>query len=215
MPTVNQLNANRRNAQLSTGPRTPEGKQTAARNALQSGIYAETEVLPTERPEDLRALAAEYHQHHRPATPEARDLVDSLVRNAWRLRRFAVVEAAISAGDPVSTRLDQLQRRINATERNFHRSLKTLRELNPEPAQTPSALPEPRQPIALKPTSARLASFPQSPISAPLEVATPTSEIRRRDFWNLVDDYANKYLTSRRAYFMIDYEMRPEGLSKL
>src|ERR1035438_4187632 len=77
MATLKQIDANRRNAQFSTGPITPEGKQTAALNALQTGIYAETEVLPTERPEDLRTLAAEYHNHHRPATPEARDLVDT------------------------------------------------------------------------------------------------------------------------------------------
>src|ERR1035438_8099855 len=149
MATIKQIDANRRNAQFSTGPTTPEGKQTAALNALQTGIYAETEVLPTERPEDLRTLTAEYHNHHRPATPEARDLVDSVVRSSWLLRRFAVAEVAVHHAhpdDPLPTRLDHLQRRINAAERNFHRSLKALQDLDPEPAQTPAPLPEPRPP---------------------------------------------------------------------
>jgi hypothetical protein len=51
-------------------------------------------------------------------------------------------------------RLDLLQRRINATERNFHRSLKALQTL-------PSPEPDP-QPTDAEPTSENLALFPQS-----------------------------------------------------
>ena len=193
MATSNQIAANRRNAQLSTGPRTPEGKQTAALNALQTGIYAHSEVLPTERPEDLETLAAEYHNHYRPATPEVRDLVDSLVRNAWLRRRFAALEATLVPDAPVS-RLDQLQRRINAAERNFHRSLKALREIAPEPAETPAPLPAPRQPIEPKTPSPKLASFPEPPKTADPQPSPEQSEQRRVQFWSQVDDYAAKFL---------------------
>jgi hypothetical protein len=180
MATIKQIDANRRNAQHSTGPRTQEGKHATSLNALKTGIYAESEVIPGERPEALTALAAEYHAHHRPATPEARDLVDSLVRNAWLLRRLAAAEAGAFNCDCETCRqtyegltdlqfvshrvvrnvkrLDLLQRRINATERNFHRSLKALQTL-------PSPEPDP-QPTDPEPTSENLALFPRS-ISEP------------------------------------------------
>jgi hypothetical protein len=175
MATIKQIDANRRNAQHSTGPRTEEGKQAASLNALKTGIYAESEVIPGERPEAFAALAAEYHAHHRPATPEARDLVDSLIRNAWLLRRLAAAEAAAFNCDCEGCRqtyegctdlqivshrvvrnvkrLDLLQRRINSTERNYHRSLKALQTL-------PASGPGP-QPLDPEPISGNLASFPQ------------------------------------------------------
>src|SRR5436190_12797423 len=40
MTTLRQLLANRRNAQLSTGPRTPEGLDAASMNALNHGMTA-------------------------------------------------------------------------------------------------------------------------------------------------------------------------------
>ncbi len=177
MATLKQIDANRRNAQLSTGPRTLEGKRTASTNALQSGIYAGKEVLPFEDPEALRTLTAEYHERFHPTTPEVRALVDSLVHNEWLLRRLRRAEAAIyhcdcqqctdkysnkSEAETISRRLvnelkklDHLQRRINQTERNYHRSLNALQALQPPPE-------EPAQPEEPKPASAKLASFPES-----------------------------------------------------
>jgi hypothetical protein len=176
MATIKQIDANRRNALRSTGPRTQEGKQQSSQNALQSGIYAEKEVLPFEDATKLETLIAEYHERFRPPTPEARALVDSLVHHEWLLRRLRRAEAAIYECDckectrlfadkpepyTISGRLfldekkfDHLQRRINATERNYHRSLKALQALEPPP--------EPAQPEDPKPTSTNLASFPQN-----------------------------------------------------
>jgi len=48
MPTQNQIQANRRNAQHSTGPRTAEGKAASSMNALKSGIDARSSVIPGE-----------------------------------------------------------------------------------------------------------------------------------------------------------------------
>ena len=52
MATIKQIDANRRNAQNSTGPQSPEGKQTTALNALKTGLYATAELIPGERAED-------------------------------------------------------------------------------------------------------------------------------------------------------------------
>ena len=46
MATQKQINANRRNAQKSTGPRTPEGKARVRFNALKHGMLAKSIILP-------------------------------------------------------------------------------------------------------------------------------------------------------------------------
>jgi len=49
MATAKQIDANRRNAQKSTGPKTEEGRDRVRRNALKHGMTART-VLPQEDP---------------------------------------------------------------------------------------------------------------------------------------------------------------------
>jgi len=56
MPTEAQINANRLNAQKSTGPVTPEGKARSSLNALKSGIDAWSHIIPGEDPAELEAL---------------------------------------------------------------------------------------------------------------------------------------------------------------
>ena len=56
MISERQLNANRRNAQFSTGPRTPEGRAAVAHNALRHGLTSQTAVLPNEDPEEFGEL---------------------------------------------------------------------------------------------------------------------------------------------------------------
>ena len=51
MTTQAQIDANRRNAEKSTGPKTPHGKARSRRNALWHGVTAETLVLPDETAE--------------------------------------------------------------------------------------------------------------------------------------------------------------------
>jgi len=47
MTTESQINANRQNAQQSTGPRTDEGKAKVAQNATKHGLFSQkTVVIP-------------------------------------------------------------------------------------------------------------------------------------------------------------------------
>jgi hypothetical protein len=48
MTSDRQTEANRRNALLSTGPKTPEGKAIAALNALKHGLLSRDALLPGE-----------------------------------------------------------------------------------------------------------------------------------------------------------------------
>ena len=49
MTSLKQIEANRRNAKDSTGPRSKAGKQRSSRNAVRHGLTAETVIEPLER----------------------------------------------------------------------------------------------------------------------------------------------------------------------
>jgi hypothetical protein len=58
--TPAKLEANRKNALLSTGPRTQEGKERSKWNALEHGLLSHAVIIPTgvaeESPEEFRAV---------------------------------------------------------------------------------------------------------------------------------------------------------------
>ncbi len=109
-----QIEANRRNSQKSTGPRTTAGKVVSSQNALGSGIYAESETIRDENASTIDALAAVYLDRFHPAAPEQRCLVDILVHSEWTLRRLR--RALNYDGSKVFARL---QHRIAAAQIGF------------------------------------------------------------------------------------------------
>ena len=62
MPTDRQLAANKRNAQKSTGPKTPEGRAAVRLNGVKHGLNAETLVLPGEANSDFDNLLASFER---------------------------------------------------------------------------------------------------------------------------------------------------------
>ena len=70
MSSQRQIEANRRNAQKSTGPTSVAGKAASSMNAPKTGIYAKSLVLPSEKLADLEQLIDEYYQSHNPTTPK-------------------------------------------------------------------------------------------------------------------------------------------------
>ena len=53
---MRKAEANRKNAQRSTGPRTAGGKARVAQNAITHGLLSEKALLPDEDPQALEAL---------------------------------------------------------------------------------------------------------------------------------------------------------------
>jgi hypothetical protein len=194
MSSQRQIEANRLNAQKSTGPRTPEGKAASSQNALKSGLDAESQFVWGESREDFAALQREYTNRFRPRTPEERFQVDTLIRNEWILRRLFRAESHLweyhttradrSEGTPLGAALmaaDQvfrrLQRRITLAERSYKEAFAELTRLQQtrEPltaAQTtrephPSALPDDSQPQPDTGDTAELGSFLHAPADSP------------------------------------------------
>jgi hypothetical protein len=194
MATLQQIEANRANAQKSTGPRSAEGRAAVRFNALKTGIDAQSQVIPGEDPAALALLAAEYYDRYQPATPEVRALVDTLVTAEWLQRRFRALEAQLwqfniqglrhpVAGLEVSQVYDRdnetfgrLQRRIDATERTYLRALATLQKIEsraPQPDDPIDQAPDPRPPT---PGPASVAGIPQAPGPASEADIPPTPD---------------------------------------
>lgn len=180
MATPAQIQANRRNALLSTGPRSDEGKAVSRFNALKTGIQAKSQVIPGEDPDELEQLAAGYHLQFRPSTPLESFLVDTLVNAEWQLRRYHAVEARLweqslelensNLGQAFSQGLQtftRLHRRIEALERSYFRALQQLQRLQAE------SVPDLEIPELLPPAP-QLASFRSSALDQ-FRPAEPTT----------------------------------------
>jgi hypothetical protein len=92
MATQAQTEANRRNSQASTGPRSAAGKAKVRFNALKSGIDAASQLIPGEDPEVFLSFAADLTSSCNPADAREQELVDRMIDDAWRLRRLRKAE---------------------------------------------------------------------------------------------------------------------------
>ena len=95
MATTKQIEANRRNAQKSTGPKSREGKAAAAQNALKHGLYSATLLLPEEDHARYDALCDEYLDHYQPEGLEEIELVEQLVTGKWELIRLNLMKQGV------------------------------------------------------------------------------------------------------------------------
>src|SRR5437763_2645320 len=95
MATSKQIEANRRNAQKSTGPKTPQGKSIVSQNSVQHGLLAANPVcLPEEQAEHEKFIA--HLRAHWAAHGCAEELaLNRLIDCAWRLRRVTQIETSL------------------------------------------------------------------------------------------------------------------------
>ena len=95
MTSLKQIEANRRNAENSTGPRSEAGKQRSSRNAVRHGLTAETVIEPLEDAEDYAAFEEAIAASFDPETAVERELILRLASLLWRLRRATSIETAL------------------------------------------------------------------------------------------------------------------------
>ncbi len=165
-----QIQANRRNSQKSTGPRSVAGKAASSLNHTTSGLYAVSQIVIGERQSDFENLAAAFSARFQPDAPEQHTLVDIMIHAEWILRRLRRAETGlwdtyIEDNDSVNDTTDlgrafncrnstfaRLQRRLDSLQRNFERANQELKRLQAgrpeilpasEPAPEPVALPKP------------------------------------------------------------------------
>ncbi len=95
MASERQIEANRRNALASTGPRTDAGKAISRRNAITHGLTADQLLLDGEDPAVFEMLRDDFFDEYAPATSYEAELTHRIATLSWRLRRIDVFEAAI------------------------------------------------------------------------------------------------------------------------
>jgi len=95
MTSSRQIDANRRNAQFSTGPATAAGKQRSRRNAIRHGLTAETIIDSLEDAEDYAAFELAVAADFEARSAVARELVLRLASLLWRLRRATAIESGL------------------------------------------------------------------------------------------------------------------------
>ena len=210
MATPAQINANRANAQKSTGPRSAEGKSASRFNALKHGIDAASVVIPGEDPAEYDALDADYCREFRPLSPSEIFHVDTMLRADWLKRRLRLVEAdlyrtllaetpgaslaaALLSDSPAAKLLARTQRQIAALERTWHRANTELRRAHAKDAKNLDDCGQSFDnylDFLCPPSPLELASLPQS---ANRPVPSPTAA----PAWPPIDEK-----TGRPAYFV-------------
>jgi hypothetical protein len=115
MISERKLEANRRNAQLSTGPRTPEGKSRTSLNSVVHGVGARHAVLILEQWPEFRQLCAELTEEWQPQTSTERFQVEQMAVIQWKLGRLDAAESSAI---------------LQSTE--FHLAFKNLEEFKTE-----------------------------------------------------------------------------------
>ena len=94
MTSEARIEANRKNAEKSTGPKTDEGKARSAQNALKHGLAAEAPVLPTETPTDYDEALELWKRDLKPTDMAELALVEQAAKAAQRLKRCLRAENA-------------------------------------------------------------------------------------------------------------------------
>jgi len=137
MSTEAQLEANRQNAQFSTGPRTESGKSASSRNAITLGLYTRQDYVKPEEHDIYRGFCERMILELNPDTLLEETLVAEITGASWRLRRCSAVEAELADYADRDPMLDESKERaIRSLERAratasslLHRGINQLRRL--------------------------------------------------------------------------------------
>src|SRR5579864_75172 len=129
--TSSQTEANRANAQLSTGPKTDTGKARARLNATRHGLTGQVMILSTEELAAYKRHCEIFRKQHKPAGEYEEILVQILADTTWRLLRVPAIEAGILAhgrgrrGQYISVEDAELRHSL-ATASEFRNQAKAL-----------------------------------------------------------------------------------------
>ncbi len=185
MATLKQFEANRRNAQKSTGPKTPEGKAAISMNALRHGLRARTVVLPGEDPSEFHQFCDDLEVEWTPQSRTEQFYVEQMAVSQWKLIRMEVGEVAIfedveraQSQLPLLDRFWQAECRLERSYARAQRELERLQTSRRQPVQQPQE-PTPAPQPAEKAPSAAAAPAQSTRAEPTSEIQNPKSEIPR------------------------------------
>ena len=143
-----QADANRKNAQRSTGPRSDVGKAAVRLNAMTHGLLAQQAVLPDEDAAAFAEFASRLRANLQPVGELEELHVELMTAAVWRLRRWLRIEVELFHEDPLdviiggegigpafkrdsfgANAFSKLSRYEAGIERSFYRALHELQRL--------------------------------------------------------------------------------------
>ena len=156
-----QQEANRQNAQHSTGPTTPAGKAAIRFNALTYGLRTRASILPDENAADYSQLWDEMEADWQPQTRTERCYLETIVTSQWLLKRVAESEQQIylfiAFGEQQFKMLAYVAKQRAQLELSFRTAIADMKQSQNER--------QPRQPRPAKPAPA--------PVHKPAEPRVP------------------------------------------
>jgi hypothetical protein len=137
MPTQAQIAANQANAELSTGPKTEEGKAVSSRNHTSHGLTYKGVaffLLPWENAEEYDWLVIDLKSEYRPKSATETILVERMAQHHWLRNRAELLQthAFDDDGGLDEKRLALFLRYQTTHERAFHKCLNDLLKLRAE-----------------------------------------------------------------------------------
>jgi|ERR1035441_2440734 hypothetical protein len=159
--------SNRRNAQHSTGPKTPEGKTAASLNAVTYGLRTRHLLIKGENIADYWQLWDGLETEWQPETPTECLYLEQMSTSQWLLARMATSEHRVyEINLPMAAQfdlLDRIARHCVRLERSFTTAVHELKELQKErrakqAAEARQAKPSARKAAAPAPHPSHLMS---------------------------------------------------------
>ena len=144
-PTISdaQLNANRANAQLSSGPKTEAGRAVSSQNRTTHGLARHNGtfvLLSTEDPNGFEALKASLAEEHQPSTETESILINGMAESHWLANRAQSLQNTCldpQTGQITDASLFSLYLRYQTTHtRAFHKCLNDFVKLRSEKRKT-------------------------------------------------------------------------------
>lgn len=145
MTSEAQIQANRQNAQKSTGPSTSEGKAIASKNATTHGLLSKELLIEGEKPSTFEAFYSLMMLSLKPEGAIESLLAEKVIYNAWGLKRVNLAESEFFAREIRKSswgsnkkmdeafethpcrKLHNITRYETAIERQFYKALAELR----------------------------------------------------------------------------------------
>ena len=152
MSSDRKIEANRENAQSSTGPQTEEGKAKSSQNARRHGLSSATLFIPAGREDEFKAMFAAYYEEIKPIGEMQTTYFEQLAHAAWNLdiARMLLVRALHDLDDK---KISNANRYIAQYERSFAKAHQAIKDEQTDLALR--AIPE-NEPIAALPISCRI-----------------------------------------------------------
>jgi hypothetical protein len=138
MATESQINANRQNAQHSTGPTTESGKAASCKNNFKYGLTGSSfTVLDFEDQDEFDQLLCGLRFEHQPATMTEHILVETMAQSYWLRKRALYLQHQCATDEDLTLEEQQKQlalflRYQTTHDRAFHRALNDLLKLRSE-----------------------------------------------------------------------------------